>query len=119
VPPFEAAAFAQKIGEVGEPVKSPFGYHVIVVLSHNTKTVADVRPDIEKTMRPEMAKKEVQALRDKANVTVDDAFSARWFLRNRRPRPFRLSSLLPWGPWLGCQVPRGFSRSQILSPKQG
>lgn len=32
VPPFEAAAFSQKIGEIGEPVKSDFGYHIIQVL---------------------------------------------------------------------------------------
>lgn len=74
VPPFEEAAFKQKIGEIGEPTKSPFGYHVIVVESHSTKSLADVRPDIEKAIRPDAAKKEVQAMRDKANVKIDDSF---------------------------------------------
>lgn len=32
VPEFEQAAFAQNIGEVGSPVKSAFGYHLIKVL---------------------------------------------------------------------------------------
>jgi len=32
VPEFEEAAFSQKIGEIGEPVKSQFGYHIIQVL---------------------------------------------------------------------------------------
>ena len=31
---FETAAFSQKVGEVGEPVKSQFGYHIIQVLAH-------------------------------------------------------------------------------------
>ncbi|MBQ9694364.1 MAG: peptidylprolyl isomerase, partial [Kiritimatiellae bacterium] len=31
VPEFEAAAFAQEIGKVGEPVKTQFGYHLILV----------------------------------------------------------------------------------------
>ena len=31
VPEFEAAVRAQKIGEVGQPVKTPFGYHIIQV----------------------------------------------------------------------------------------
>jgi parvulin-like peptidyl-prolyl isomerase len=29
---FESAAYAQKIGEIGQPVKSQFGYHIIQVL---------------------------------------------------------------------------------------
>ena len=74
VPPFEEAAFSQKPGEIGEPVKSPFGFHVIVVESHTTKPVTDVRADIEKALRPDVAKKEVQVMRDKANVQIDDAF---------------------------------------------
>ena len=32
VPEFEQAAFSQKIGEIGNPVQSQFGYHIIQVL---------------------------------------------------------------------------------------
>jgi peptidyl-prolyl cis-trans isomerase D len=34
VAPFEEAAFSLEVGEVGEPVKSDFGYHIIQVLGH-------------------------------------------------------------------------------------
>jgi parvulin-like peptidyl-prolyl isomerase len=74
VPPFEKEAFSLKVGDISEPVKSPFGYHIIVVQEHKLKTLADVRPDIEKSLRPEMARKEVQSLRDKTAVQIDDAF---------------------------------------------
>ncbi|MBI2757074.1 MAG: peptidylprolyl isomerase [Chloroflexi bacterium] len=34
IPEFETAAFSQKVGEIGAPVKSQFGYHIIQVLAH-------------------------------------------------------------------------------------
>jgi peptidyl-prolyl cis-trans isomerase C len=74
VPPFEEAAFAQKVGEIGAPVKTPFGYHIIVVEAHNVKPLADAKADIEKSLRPEVAKKEVQAMREKSDVKIDDGF---------------------------------------------
>ena len=74
VPPFEQAAFSQKVGEVGSPVRSPFGFHIIQVQAHAIKTMADAKPEIEAKLRPELAKKTVEAMRDKAKVTIDDSF---------------------------------------------
>ena len=74
VPPFEQSAFSLKPGEISEPVKSPFGYHLILVQDHKLKTLAEVKPDIEKSLRPEMARKQVQALREKTPVTIDDGY---------------------------------------------
>ncbi len=36
VPEFEEAAFTQAVGEIGEPVKSQFGYHIILVEDKKT-----------------------------------------------------------------------------------
>ena len=74
VPPFETAAFAARVNEITEPVKTPFGYHLIQVQSHATKSLAEVRPDIEKKLRPEIARAEVDNLRKGATVQMDDGF---------------------------------------------
>jgi peptidyl-prolyl cis-trans isomerase C len=74
VPPFETAAFAAKVNEVTEPVKTPFGYHLIKVESHITKSLDEARPDIEKKLRPQIARNEVEQLRKSATVLMDDAF---------------------------------------------
>jgi peptidyl-prolyl cis-trans isomerase C len=74
VPPFEEAAFAAKVNEVTEPVKTPFGYHLIKVESHVSKSLADARPDIEKKLRPEIARTSVDNLRKDAKVQMDDGF---------------------------------------------
>jgi hypothetical protein len=60
--PFEKAAFALPVGQISEPVKSQFGYHLILV-DNETKTFDEVRPEIEKKMRPELAKQAVDNLR--------------------------------------------------------
>lgn len=71
VQPFSEAAFALEIGEVSEPVKSDFGYHVIKVADKtvdNTKTV-----ETEKTVLTEYYKSFkyedlLEELKNKANI---------------------------------------------------
>ena len=74
VPPFDQAAFAAPIGQVTEPVKSQFGYHLILVEKRETKTFDEVRADIEKKLRPEMAKQEVDNVRKQTTVMIDESF---------------------------------------------
>lgn len=76
VPPFEAAAFSLKVGELSEPVKSPFGYHIIKVEGKESKTFEEMRPDIEKKMRPEAAQKALDALQKDTKVNYDATFFA-------------------------------------------
>ena len=74
VPEFDAAAFSQPAGKVGEPVRSAFGYHLIKVEERKSKTLADMKDQIEKQLRPELAKLEVEAIKKSSAIGVDDAY---------------------------------------------
>jgi peptidyl-prolyl cis-trans isomerase C len=75
VPSFEAAAYALKPGELSEPVKSQFGYHIILLISHDSKPFEEVRAGLETRMRPEQNQKAVNKVIEelqKANPAVLD-----------------------------------------------
>jgi len=74
VPEFEKAAFAAEPGKVTEPVKTPFGYHLILVETHATKPFEDVKPEIENKIKPEAAQKAIADLKKKVDVVYDPAF---------------------------------------------
>jgi peptidyl-prolyl cis-trans isomerase C len=74
VPPFDEAAFTLKVDEVSQPVKTQFGYHIIQVTKHDTKKMDDVKAEIAGKVGPELAQKSVEAIRDKAAISYDQAY---------------------------------------------
>ena len=70
VPPFEKAAFAAKIGEVTEPVKSEFGYHLILVDERQIPAFDAVKEEIGPKKFDDLVKK----LKETQKVEIDDAF---------------------------------------------
>ncbi|TDJ30041.1 MAG: hypothetical protein E2O57_02020 [Gammaproteobacteria bacterium] len=59
---FETALYAMKSGEVSDPVKTSFGWHLIKlgrISGGGTKSFSDVRIDLEDEMRTEMAESQI------------------------------------------------------------
>jgi peptidyl-prolyl cis-trans isomerase C len=74
VAPFDQAAFSLPIGEVSEPVKSQFGYHIIKVTARTSKTFDEVKPQIEKELKPKMTKEAIDQLKAHTAVTMNEAY---------------------------------------------
>jgi len=74
VPAFDQAAFALPVGQVSEPVKTQFGYHIIKITSREAKSFDDAKPQIEKDLKPKMAKEALEQVKAHTNVSLNDAY---------------------------------------------
>ncbi|MGA3016241.1 MAG: peptidylprolyl isomerase [Bryobacteraceae bacterium] len=74
VPSFDEAAFKLKPGELSEPIKSQFGYHLIKVQTHDFKSFEDARAEIETKVKPDALKAAVEELSKKSPAVFDPEF---------------------------------------------
>lgn len=79
VPEFEAAAFSQELGVVGDVVKTPFGYHIIQVTDRaegSTRTLEEVSEEIHTQLNRQAEEKIfgtfLEGLREKAEISYPE-----------------------------------------------
>ena len=79
VKPFDQAAFSLPVGKISDPVKSPFGYHIIRVNEKKPAqkaTLAGSEAQIRSTLAQQAQQQQIpaflQELRAKATITVAD-----------------------------------------------
>lgn len=74
VPEFEKVAFSLPVGEISQPVKTQFGYHLILVEGRKAKSFEDARADIQQHVGPEQAQKNLAELKKKATIVLDESY---------------------------------------------
>jgi peptidyl-prolyl cis-trans isomerase D len=91
VQPFEVALFQMQVGEISEPVKTAFGWHLIKleqISGGETREFEDVRSEIEDEIRSDMAENQIfDVIENLANLVYEQS-----------------DSLLPAAEQLGLQL---------------
>jgi len=81
VQPFWDAAMALKVGEISQPVKTQFGYHLIKLEGHSEKTFDQVKDELRAQLTKErftqLAKEKLEQLRKRVGAKGDLAPAAR------------------------------------------
>jgi len=71
---FEDAAFAQPVGELGQPVKTKYGYHIIKVLERKSKTFEEEKTNIDRQLKQQLTREAMERIEKETPVTLDDTY---------------------------------------------
>lgn len=72
VPAFSDLAFKLKPGEMGGPVKTQFGYHLIKVLEVKNQKFEELTQENTRTIRTAIINDEIEKLKSKGKVTINE-----------------------------------------------
>jgi len=71
VKPFEDAVWELPVGKISEPVKTPFGWHLIQSQGTKNQTFEEARPMIEQRLKDARPKQMAEQIKKKYNLKVD------------------------------------------------
>jgi len=73
VPEFDKAAFSLKVGEISDPIKTTYGYHILQVLKHEParlKPFDEVKPQLAAEFKKQRVNDLMQQLSDKVQAAL-------------------------------------------------
>lgn len=74
VPEFEQAAMSLKEGEISQPVKTPFGYHVIQVQERKAPTFEELKDSLRSQIAPQKLEELTERLHKEQPVEISEEF---------------------------------------------
>jgi hypothetical protein len=111
---FENVCFSSPEGQIADPVKTQFGYHVVRVDKLETTTLEQARREIEAKLKPEVAQKQMDDLKATAGVTLDEKYFGPSTLTPKAASKY-LSRSLAGGRRGPCLCGQGALRSRRMS----
>jgi peptidyl-prolyl cis-trans isomerase C len=76
IPSFEESLFSLPVGEISQPVKTNYGYHIIRVDEKKpTRTFEEMRPELERNLQNEANRKAIDDLKAKSKIVIDPEFA--------------------------------------------